>query len=147
SSSKPGLVWLVSCASVLATTSSAGVSMNFSACFSRDSSTSTSRCRASSPPQASCRKAGRRLSLTSRAAWYKRSILCQRSGSITLLLAQLSQEPYLGQLPIPHHRIGRNFQHLGGFIYAQPAKKSQLYHAALSLVESGQGFQCVIHRE
>jgi hypothetical protein len=46
-----------------------------------------------------------------------------------------------------HHRFGRNLQHLGGFPHAQPSKKSQLHHAALSLVESGQGFQCVVHRD
>src|SRR5947208_3785386 len=134
SSSKPGLGWLWSCASVLAATSSAGVSMNFSACFSRDSNASTSRRRASSPSQAPCRKVGRRLSSTSSAAWHKRSIRCQRSGSITLLLAQLAQEPNLGQLPISHHRIGRDPQHFGCFLHTQPSKKSQLYHTALSLV-------------
>src|SRR6266852_2398091 len=132
SSSKPGLGWFWSCASVLAATSSAGVSMNFSARFSRDSKTSTSR---------------RRPSSTSSAAWNKRSMRCQRSGSITLLLAQLAQEPNLGQLPISHHRIGRNLQHFGGLLHAQPPTKSQLYHAALSLVNSGQGCQCVVHRD
>src|SRR6267154_5508999 len=137
SSSESALSCFWSCANVMAATSSAGVSMNCSARFSRDSKTSTSRHKTSSPPQACCRKADRRLSSTSRAAWYKRSIRCQRSGSITLLLAQLAKEPHLGQLPISHHRVGRNFQHLGGFIHAQPTKKSQLYHAALSLVESG----------
>src|SRR6478672_3177807 len=145
SSSKPGLGWSWSCASVLAATSSAGDSMNFSAPFSRDSNASTSRRRASSPAQEFRRNTGRRLSSTSRAAWYKRSMRCQRSGSITLLLAQLAQEPHLGQLPISHHRVGRNLQHLGGFLHAQPPKKSKLYHAALSLINSGQGCQGVIH--
>src|SRR6266851_9930542 len=146
SSSTPGLGWFWSCASVLAATSSAGVSMNFSARFSRDSKTSTSR-RRPSCPQASRRNAGRRPSSTSSAAWNKRSMRCQRSGSITLLLAQLAQEPNLGQLPISHHRIGRNLQHFGGLLHAQPPKKSQLYHAALSLVNSGQVCHCVVHRD
>src|SRR6516225_7022698 len=92
------------------------------------SSDSTSRRNERSPAQAFSRKAERWPSSRSNAAWYRRSISRKRSGSIGFFPAQLSCQPRSGELPVAHHRVERNLQHLGGLFYAQAAKKAQLHH-------------------
>jgi hypothetical protein len=67
-------------------------------------------------------------------AWNSSSTCCQRSGFITVSLAELLIEPGLGQIPIAHHRLRRDAQDLRGFFYRQPAEVTQLDDVALALV-------------
>src|SRR6516225_9443660 len=110
------------------------------------SSDSTSGRNEGSPVLAFSRKADRWLSSRSSAAWYRRSISPKRSGSIGSLPAQLSCQPSSCELPVPHHRIGRNLQHLGGLFYTQAAKKAQLHHLSFPGVELSQTLQSIVQR-
>ena len=53
-------------------------------------------------------------------------------------------QPRLGELPITHDGLRRNFHDAGGFLDAQPAEEPQLNNFALALVETGQGLQRII---
>ena len=93
------------------------------------------------PPQASLRKAARSLSARSRARRHSRSASRHRSSSIAGFSAKLAQQPELGHLPFPLHRIGRDLEDLGRLLHAQAPKETQLHHLALSQVHTTEPVQ------
>src|ERR1700722_13859813 len=110
----------------LAATSTAGASRKSSVASDCASSDSTSPRNASSPPQAFSMNDALALASRSNAEWYTNSIFRQRSGSTYVPPAELTPQPALCQLPVSLHRLRRDFQYLGSFLYAHPAEKAQL---------------------
>src|SRR5262245_47263862 len=98
------------------------------------SNDSTSRCKASSPTQASLRKAARWLGSRATADSNKLLTCCQRSA----FTAHFSVQPRSGQIPITHHRVGRDFQNFRGLLHVQATKEAQLNHATASRVDLSQ---------
>src|SRR5438105_304 len=118
--------------------------MNSSADSSQISSDSTSWRSSSSFPQTSCKNIARCSAATFNEAWYNSSTRCQRSGSMVLVLAEITQEPDSGQFPVSHHCLVGHLQYFRSFLDAETTKKSQLYHTTLSGVDESQSLQCVI---
>src|SRR5215469_141681 len=58
--------------------------------------------------------------------------------------AELSQEPRPRRFPVPHHGIGGDFHHLGGFFYAQPAEKAQFDDPRFARVHFGQSRERIV---
>src|SRR5215469_9579714 len=58
--------------------------------------------------------------------------------------AELSQEPRPRRFPVPHHGIGGDFHHLGGFSYAQPAEKAQFDDPRFARVHVGQSVERIV---
>ena len=48
---------------------------------------------------------------------------------------ELAHEPSLGELPIAHHALRRDLQHLGGLLHAQAAEEAQLDDFGLARIE------------
>ncbi len=47
---------------------------------------------------------------------------------------ELPEQPGFGKLPVAHDGLGRDLEHVGGFLDAQAAEETQLHHLALALV-------------
>ena len=60
-----------------------------------------------------------------------------------LAIAELGMQPRSCELPVPHDRLRRDCQHLGGLFHAQAAKEPQLDNACLAWVIPSQGIECV----
>src|SRR5262245_11515170 len=107
-----------------------------------------STCRRSAPssPQAASRKPVRSRGARS-SAESNRSPTCRhRSVVICPSPADLLIEPRLGHLPIAHHCLGRDSQDFRGLFYAESSEKTQLDHAALSLINARKLVKRVVER-
>src|ERR1700751_561696 len=123
---------------------SASASRNGSASFSCVRSYSISWRRSLSSEHDFSRKLARSFSVSSRAAWYSRSTFFHRSGSISSLRRNLSQQPNLRQLPISLHRLCQNLQDLCRFLGAQASEEFHFNHSALPLIEFSQAVHSLI---
>lgn len=61
--------------------------------------------------------------------------------------SQLTKQPSLGELPVPHDRVRRDLQHAGRFLDTQSAKETQLDDATLALVDLRERFERVIESD
>src|SRR5713226_8353347 len=127
-----------------AATSIAGTSRKLSSFSCCARSNCTARRSASSSPQACSRKASLALFSSFSAESYKRSIFCQRSGSVQPLPAQLATQPILGHLPVAQHGVAGNLQDLSRFLDIETAEKAQFHHLALPRIHLSQSLERLI---
>src|ERR1700736_5540321 len=141
---KPALSSLTAMAR--AATFIAGLSRKLPASSCEASSDRTSRSSDSSPPQACFKNSARSAGGRSNADCNRLSTRFHSSESIICPGGQFAIEPGLGGAPIAHYGDGRDFEHLGRFCDAEPAKEAHFHHLHFTWIHLRQRVQCIIQR-
>ena len=63
------------------------------------------------------------------------------------MMRQLAQEPALGKLPVPHHRLRRDGENASRLVDRQPTEMSQFHYPGLPLVNRGKRLQRVVESD
>src|SRR2546422_3020132 len=87
---------------------------------------------------------GRSLLPASLASHSEYMIPVEAAYRIEQFSTQLTEQPCLGELPVSHDRVWRDFQYAGRFLDTQSAKETQLDDATLALVDFRERFERVV---